>query len=818
MIQTLLTLALLALPQAQTDGTAEETVLAAPAQPDAVCWNGDPKGVPGYLRKLFALEDAEIAREAARLKVDVQADGNPGLVLSQVTHLRLRASHWAGDPAAQIELLVDLAKMRGDLLTMLGRPNEAQAALAQLLPTKEEASKVLPARSLVPPGKDLEERLERIGKPKAVPDVAAGPYTEDHSKFQRDLQLRGGDPLPASAIAGLDPQDLEFVRQRFGLPSGHLFERVTTLLLEGNLKGLRDLGRRASPSLALLVLHSMAHADGGKLGEALETFWNYDEDGCIDLLYHTREREEGAWPRRVAGLLNDRLTTSNRHWIYTPTADRSTTAVRPELLDVLTALLERPSSRELLLPGKGGSAAALTAVFEMDGLTPPLQRALGDYLQKASDEDALVLLGGSSVRRLLSGRPVFGAGLRNPSPRVRLLCAQRLACLPDARALLEVAADDDPEVRRIVASYPQERDIEVPAHDFTRVVPGWGYGSITPDWMAEMEPALERLLADDDERVRLAAAASIAEREEAGVELAVRAASSPPIDVRRQFLLGTSPRDERLETLARLGVEDPSTEIRRLWASFGNTWPRRGSVDEALQLEVLTKLAQDTDTAVLARVEDICLEDELPVETLCAVLTACAHNEASRFHAGDREDLLDFVVHGRNWRSVSEVLCLLEIGLATDFEPALREALEGLRSHGNRSSGDWRGSAGLLQRLADERLVALFVWAAGSDVQNWGLVERAFGTMDPERAAALRRSVFMNRGLPFVARVKALSGIDGATFDQEASLELRTFLRDEGWKDWLDDDDERRLLAFGATLNERNFIISDLLSKRVLPN
>ena len=488
---------------------------------------------------LSAAAAAEFRKELAQIQVAIEVDRDFQGALKGLNDLATRASR--SGYANRLEVLVEVALARADVLEMLNSIPFAQLAATQVLPTTYQL-----------------------------------PY---------EMVAANAEDLALAAKAAMDPrlvalnQRLEALSQRGGkkqatVPEVDLESLVKDAIRRGDDLLIRDLGPRAVPALKRLVLDSLGTLPTDRV-DPLRSLVDLDSEGAAELMRLHFDDAGEIWKTRILRAINraNVFETTSR-WIREGTRGKLSGSNWPALLE---RLIDEPSTQMDALPlvGRG---------LTWDGLTPGLQQQLVRLIAGQPFEPADAISGWLSLGvGNASVLPVAEAGLRSPHAGVRAAAAEQLQFWPASTALAAAWENPDPVLRAAAAAVLRPHSTKA-----------WKLGLQPPETKV-VEPVLGererqvlmRLLGDSESEVRYQAAASLVVLKPAPEgDIYTRIAKDPQARV-RMVLLGAEQAPMALRAqvaTAAAGDADPETVAR--FDGFLHTVARDGGSKERL-LELL---------------------------------------------------------------------------------------------------------------------------------------------------------------------------------------------------------------------------------------
>lgn len=356
-------------------------------------WSGAILGADGVARTSPAATRERIEEDLARLRLEWAARRDPAAAQAALERLRLSVNdaRFAGDRAP---LYAAVARERARVLAATGRKEEARAALGEfLLPEgfrladgsrpeliPPDAAAVAAARRAAadPELTGFRDKLGPLRRPPAEEPDAASPIEQE------------------PAVAGLSPAAEEILSRSFGPPSPALEREVRRLLADGGDKEILNLGLRAAPALARLVLERLEGADAAGPGDPLDLLLRVDPAGTLELMNAVLDRAPDAWALHALELL---LRRGDPHLVDGLWIDDAGNQPRPRpgLASLTVRLLRRPLTRWRALP-------LLSAQVDFEALDPRLARTVADLAAELGPVDA-----GGLLDLLLAGeRPAAG--------------------------------------------------------------------------------------------------------------------------------------------------------------------------------------------------------------------------------------------------------------------------------------------------------------------------------------------------------------------------------------------------------------------------
>ncbi len=393
---------------------------------------------------------ASFRKEIAQVRVSIDVDGKLEDASKKLEDIHVRAS-WALDYDGRMDVLVEIAKLRSELFTSLGRKDEALAA-ASVLFLDESARKAAAGYETIP-----------------ADDAALA--QEKTALADEGLALLR-QKLSARSVA--DPH---------AAPTDEISSAVESALAGRDPQVVRDIGPRAVPTLERIVL---ANPD------ALPADFNQDPLGILFDLARVRggrlaldHFDAGGffWKKRV-------LRAMSKFSVFNDSA-----TIDPVWIALLEKLLGDPEVSREALP-------LVEPVATRDALTAKMREELVHMLDSNDPDlarDVLNPLAYGSGKE--SAKPVYESLLQHRTEFVRHDAAFRMMEYRSSDAFVACVDHVDAEMRKQLAQFLRPRQRQV----------GSTFKSLQPTIGPDERKALTRLASDPDPTVRKEAAISIRE-------------------------------------------------------------------------------------------------------------------------------------------------------------------------------------------------------------------------------------------------------------------------------------------------------------------
>jgi HEAT repeat protein len=718
LLGSLSTLASLTAIQDETPTSGSEPVADQEYLPlGSTAWEADPE-----------LVKTGIERLAARMRVESDHREFAG----QLELVRRRAATVEPYPE-QGEFLVQIALLRSKALLALGRTEEARQALWKLVPDGADPrwandEKLAPA----PPA-----LIELVKQMQSHPDLVRAREALGESDDGSGAEGEGGRSMRATVLHALEKREWQTIQ---------------------------TIGSRASPIVMETLLVAPDQIVPGTLGK--DPVWLLNNIGtaqAASLLLEHIDAGGNVWKGRIMRVMESgRVLRGDGVWISTNSDQSNSICTVPEWVEILEILLRTPGLGHDCLP-------LVDWVLHRDGLTPGLVRGLIEIVSSAEKELP------RAVIRLLASQPVSEKEkpllehcVRLSDPLLRGFAARRLAQLAESEALLELADDPDPEIRRIVAFTLR------PARRVTQRIGFKNGASVNLDVtrsMGERERAvLLRLLRDENSEVRMAA---------------LRSAASQHAE------LGDEPFLEMLD--------DPDVKLRETLGGTASNLP------DTLAAHILTSLATDAEPAVAEVVWSVMRNRfngplECPAPFI-PTLFALRDSKTYARHIAVYRGLLGSFIQVTE----SNIPLIVTHALARDDE-VLREVF---RNVGTRSfpTPDDAFAASLLARLyrlGDRAYVRFLESLRESDHPRHGCLQLILDDED----------------MPFALRLRAAEAVAGDGGETVLSG-IRNLLAAPSWRrNGLSDEDMNTLIRMVRSVpyRERNRLLLGFVSDESLPD
>ena len=333
-----------------------------------------------------------LAKELAEIRLLADVDRKVEEASKRLEDLWIRAS-WELDYPGRLDVLVSVAKARAELFAKLGRGDDATKAVSRLLPD-EAAKRAAPAYELVP---------------------ASAKILEEEQRGLKDPRLTAGK---GGLVA--TPQ-----------PSDEIEDAVVKAFRTNQYKVVEDIGSRAAPALEKLAL-----ANVDELVEAnAEPLWflfRLAPDRGAKFALENYDRGGFFWHKRILRSLMSLESSKIAEPSWTP---------------VIRKMIDDPQLRQDAL-------VLLNPLAAQNEVRPEIQDAIVRALDASNSDFAF------QVTRQLStfgGResiqPILEKLLSSPIPDLRHIAGGMMQSYRSSPAMLRCVDHQDPEMRRLVASF-----------------------------------------------------------------------------------------------------------------------------------------------------------------------------------------------------------------------------------------------------------------------------------------------------------------------------------------------------------------------------
>lgn len=368
-------------------------------------WGLDPTlgGAEGRLRLL--------RDELADLRLAFQVQRKPQSALKGLWDLRKKATY--GSYGGQLELLAECALQRSTWLAMLGKQDEATAALRTLW-------------------------LDR-GEFEGTPDPRVYPRLGEARLLQERAALGAPELVSARAARmGGVPQD--------GADEDVILSHVRHALVSGYSEVLKGLGRSALPALRTLSIEAPNALPGVLSEDPVYHYVKLAELEAARFLLANFDEGGAFWHKRILRAITEAKVLENQGtWEgqlqFTARSAHAPVLKEPEWLPLLARLMEDPTTVDDTL-ALVHTLAVRNALDERlcAGLFGAVNSEEPDVRRRARD----ILLAGAGWS---STKPVFERALSSADPEMRDLGVEGLLKYADVGALRDQIAHGDPVVR-----------------------------------------------------------------------------------------------------------------------------------------------------------------------------------------------------------------------------------------------------------------------------------------------------------------------------------------------------------------------------------
>lgn len=402
------------------DGDSEAGVEAPRSEVERFAWSGlvsrtgdDGSEVFGLDPSLAGEEDRlrPLRDELADLRLAFQVQRKPQQALEGLWELRKRATY--GSFEGQLDFLAECALHRSSWLEMLGKQDEATAALENLWLDRGE--------------------FEGTPDPKVYPRLG-------ESRLLQERRALGAPQLVSARAArtGGVPQD--------GADEDVILSHVRHALVSGYSEVLRGLGRSALPALRTLSIEAPNSLPGALVEDPVYHFVKLAELEAANFLLANFDEGGAFWHKRILRAITEAKVLENRGtWEgqlqFTASSVHAPVLKEPEWLPLLARLLEDPTTVDDTLE-LVHTLAVRNALDDRlrAGLFGAANSEEPDVRRRARD----ILLAGAGWS---STKPVFERALSSADPEMRNLAVEGLLKYADVGTLRDQIAHGDPVVR-----------------------------------------------------------------------------------------------------------------------------------------------------------------------------------------------------------------------------------------------------------------------------------------------------------------------------------------------------------------------------------